>query len=169
MKIARGLSVLIEYELKVKDGDVIESSAKNGPVRYVQGEGRMLSGLEQRLAGLSPGDERAGEIPARDAFGTEESLPVKEMARQDFPGDAAPAVGAVFEARSGGRGEPVAFKVVAVTKDKVTVRFLHPLVGRDIEFKVKILAVDDPKARKPGAPPPGPGVVELDLDEVQEP
>jgi FKBP-type peptidyl-prolyl cis-trans isomerase 2 len=70
VKIARGLSVLIEYELKVKAGDVIESSAKNGPIRYVQGEGRMLPGLEQRLEGLSPGDERAGEIPAREAFGT---------------------------------------------------------------------------------------------------
>jgi len=51
----------------------------------------------------------------------------------------------------------------------VTVRFLHPLVGRDIEFKVKVLAVDDPAARKPGTPPPAPGVVELDLEEVQEP
>jgi FKBP-type peptidyl-prolyl cis-trans isomerase 2 len=170
MKIARGLSVLIEYELKVKDGEVIESSERNGPLRYTQGEGKMLPGLEQRLEGLSPGDERAGEIPAREAFGTEESLPVKEMARKDFPGDAAPAVGAVFEAQArSGRNETVAFKVVAVTSDKVTVRFLHPLVGRDIEFKVKVLAVDDPKARKPGAPPPPPGVVELDLEEVQEP
>ena len=159
----------MEYELKVRNGDVIESSAKNGPIRYVQGEGKMLPGLEQRLEGLTPGDERAGEIPAREAFGTEESLPVKEMARKDFPADATPAVGAVFEARTGGRAEPVAFKVVAVTKDNVTVRFLHPLVGRDIEFKVKVLAVDDPKARKPGAPPPVPGVVELDLEEVQEP
>jgi FKBP-type peptidyl-prolyl cis-trans isomerase 2 len=168
MKIARGLSVLMEYELKVKNGDVIESSEKNGPLRYVQGDGKMLAGLEQRLEGLSPGDERAGEIPAREAFGTEESLPVKEMARGDFPGDAPPAIGTVFEARSG-RNEPVAFKVVSVTKDKVTVRFLHPRVGRDIEFKVKVRAVDDPAARKPGPPPPAPGVVELDLEEVQEP
>jgi len=158
----------MEYELKVKGGEVIESSAKNGPLRYTQGEGKMLAGLEQRLEGLSPGDERAGEIPAREAFGTEESLPVKEMARGDFPGDNPPAIGTVFEARSG-RNEPVAFKVVSVTKDKVTVRFLHPLVGRDIEFKVKVLAVDDPAARKPGTPPPAPGVVELDLEEVQEP
>jgi len=158
----------MEYELKVKGGEVIESSAKNGPLRYTQGEGKMLAGLEQRLEGLSPGDERAGEIPAREAFGTEESLPVKDMARKDFPGEAAPVVGAVFEARSG-RNEPVSFKVVSVTPEKVTVRFLHPLVGRDIAFKVKVLAVDDPKARKPGAPPPAPGVVELDLEEVEEP
>ena len=168
MKIARGLSVLIEYELKVKNGDVIESSAKNGPLRYVQGDGKMLAGLEQRLEGLSPGDERAGEIPAREAFGTEESLPVKKMTHEDFPDDNPPAIGTVFEARSG-RNEPVAFKVVSVTKDKVTVRFLHPLVGRDIEFKVKVLAVDDPAARKPGTPPSVLGVVELDLEEVQEP
>ena len=33
MKIAAGLSVQIEYELSIKGGDVIESSARSGPLR----------------------------------------------------------------------------------------------------------------------------------------
>lgn len=153
----------MEYELKVKNGDVIESSAKNGPLRYVHGEGKMLPGLEKRLEGLTVGDERSGEIPAREAFGTEDSLPLKEMARADFPDGAALAPDSVFEARSD-RNEVISFKVVALSKSSVTVRLLHPLVGRDIEYKVKVLAVDDPKS----APPLPPGVVELELDEIQE-
>jgi len=164
MKIATGLSVRIDYELKVKNGDVIESSAKSGPLRYVHGQGKMLPGLEKRLEGLSPGDERKGEIPAREAFGTEDSLPLKDMARRDFPAGAAPAPGVVFQAK-GPHGEPVSFKVVSASADKVTVRLLHPLVGRDLEFRVKVLAVDDPRH----APPLPPGVVELDLDELEEP
>ena len=131
MKIAKGLSVRIEYELKVKHGDVIESSAKSGPLRYTHGEGKMLPGLEKRLEGLAPGDERKGEIPAREAFGTEDSLPLKEMARRDFPAGALPKPGLVFEAK-GPRGETVSFKVVAANEKNVTVRLLHPLVGRDI-------------------------------------
>ena len=81
MKIASGVSVELEYELKVKGGAVLESSSRSGPLRYVHGSGKMLPGLEKRLDGLGPGDERAGEIPAREAFGTEEMLPVKEMPR----------------------------------------------------------------------------------------
>ena len=58
MKIARGRSVELAYELKVKGGAVIESSNRSGPLRYVHGDGKMLPGLEKRLEGLQPGDER---------------------------------------------------------------------------------------------------------------
>jgi FKBP-type peptidyl-prolyl cis-trans isomerase SlyD len=167
MKIAKGLIVRIDYELKVKNGAVIESSAKSGPLRYQHGDGKMLPGLEKRLEGLSAGEERQGEIPAREAFGTEDALPLKEMGRADFPAGTAPQPGLVFEAK-GPHGEAVSFKVVAATDQKVTVRLLHPLVGRDLEFRVKVLSVDDPP-RAGSAPPLPPGVVELDLEELEEP
>jgi FKBP-type peptidyl-prolyl cis-trans isomerase 2 len=169
MVIAKGLSVRIEYELKVKGGEVIESSAKSGPLQYVHGDGKMLAGLEKRLEGLAQGDQRSGEIPAREAFGTEDSLPLKEMERKDFAAESTPTPGLVFQAK-GPRGEAVSFKVVSATADKVTVRLLHPLVGRDLQFKVKVLSVDDPRrAVGKGAPPLPPGIVELDLDEIKDP
>jgi FKBP-type peptidyl-prolyl cis-trans isomerase SlyD len=163
MKIASGLAVRMEYELKVVGGDVIESSKKSGPLRYVHGIGKMLPGLERRIEGMSPGEERRGEIPARDAFGSEDSLPLKEMARNEFPAGTKPTEGLVFEAKSE-RGDAIFFKVVSVTEQKVTVRLMHPLVGRDLAYWVKILSVDDPTAK----PPLPPGVVELDLEEIQE-
>jgi FKBP-type peptidyl-prolyl cis-trans isomerase SlyD len=166
MKIATGLAVDIEYELKVKGGDVIESSSRSGPLRYVHGDGKMLPGLEKRLAGLSPGDEKRGDIPAAEAFGTEDKLPIKEMPRAAFPAGADLKVGSVFGAKDPVTGAPVQFKVISIDGESANVRLLHPLVGRDIEFRVKVLSVRDPKA--PVKPPPPPGVVELDLDDVQE-
>ena len=162
MKIARGLTVEIDYELRVKGGAVVESSTRSGPLRYTHGQGKMLAGLERRLEGLAPGDEKRGEIPAAEAFGKEESLPTMEMTRADFPASAKLDAGAVFEAKSR-TGEPVHFKVIAVNGDAVTTRLLHPLVGRDLEFRVKVLAVSDPRK-----PPPPPGAVELDADEILE-
>ena len=50
--------------------------------------------------------------------------------------------------------------------DVAKVRLLHPLVGRDIEYRVKVLAVRDPAVRN--VPPPVPGVVELDPEEILE-
>jgi FKBP-type peptidyl-prolyl cis-trans isomerase 2 len=162
MKIAAGLSVRIDYELSVKGGDVIESSARSGPLTYVHGQGRMLPALESRLVGLSPGDEKKGEIPAREAFGTEESMPIKDMSRKDFPKDAKLEAGSSFEAKGPG-GAPVRLKIVSATGDVVKTRLLHPLVGRDLAFRVKVLAVSDAKK-----PPPPPGVVELDADDLKE-
>jgi FKBP-type peptidyl-prolyl cis-trans isomerase SlyD len=162
MKIAAGLSVQIDYELAVKSGDVLESSARSGPLRYVHGQGKMLPGLESRLLGLSPGDEKRGEIPAREAFGSEESQPIKEMPRTDFPKDAKLEAGAVFQAKSPS-GEPLRLKIVSVAGSKVQARLLHPLVGRDLVFRVKVLAVGDPSR-----PPPPPGVLELDVEDLKE-
>jgi FKBP-type peptidyl-prolyl cis-trans isomerase SlyD len=162
MKVAAGLFVEIEYELSVKGGDVIESSARSGPLRYVQGQGKMLPGLESRLVGMGPGEEKRGEIPAREAFGSEDSLPVKEMARRDFPKEAKLEAGSVFEAKSP-KGEALRLKIVSATSDKVKARLLHPLVGRDLVFRVKVLTVGDPRR-----PPPAPGVVELDADDLKD-
>jgi FKBP-type peptidyl-prolyl cis-trans isomerase SlyD len=166
MKIARGRSVELEYELKVKGGAVIESSTRSGPLRYVHGDGKMLPGLEKRLEGLEPGDERKGEIPAAEAFGTEASLPVKEMARSVFPAGAKIEPGAIFEAKDPASGAPIQFKVISATAQVANVRLMHPLVGRDIEYRVTVLAVRDAAAT--GRPPPVPGVVELDPDELAE-
>lgn len=166
MKVGPGRAVEIEYELKVKGGEVIESSDKTGRLRYVHGDGRMLAGLEKRLEGLGPGDEQKGVLPAKEAFGTEESLPVKEMPRSAFPKDAKLEAGTVFEAKDPASGSPVRFKMLSVGGDLVRVRLLHPLVGREIEYRVRIIAVRDPSQKN--VPPPPPGVVELDADEIQE-
>jgi FKBP-type peptidyl-prolyl cis-trans isomerase 2 len=170
MKIERGLHVRIEYQLKVKNGDVIESSATTGPLRYTHGEGKMLPGLEQRLEGLSPGDERAGEIPAREAFGTAESLPTRQIPVSEFPAGTTPTPGLIFEAKAkAGSADVVTFEVVSLTAAAVTVRLLHPLVGRDLEYQVKVLSVEAPNApRAAGVPPPAPGVVELDVNDLKE-
>ena len=167
MKIGAGRTVELEYELKVKGGEVIESSVRSGPLRYVHGDGKMLAGLEKRLGGLSPGDEKQGEVPASEAFGTEDSLPVTEMARSAFPNGTKLVPGAVFEAKDPASGTPVRFKILSVDDAAAKVRLLHPLVGRDIEFRVKVLAVRD--SSTPGnRPPPVPGMVELDPDEMPE-
>ena len=144
MKVQKGNRIKMEYELGVEGGDTIESSATRGPLEYVHGSGSMLAGLEARIEGLETGDEKEGVIPAAEAYGTEDSLPTKELARADFPSDDAVEMGKVFEA-SDPAGNPVSFKVVAIDGDAVTVRFLHPLAGKNIRFKVKILSIAAPE------------------------
>src|SRR5262245_13316237 len=166
MKIARGMVAELEYELKIKGGGVLESSARTGPLRYVHGDGKMLPGLEKRLEGLAPGDERSGESPAREAFGTEERLPIKEGPAAGVRVGAALGAGSVVERKDPALASQVRFKIISIANDVATVRLPHPLVGRDIEYRVKVLAVRDPSARS--VPPPVPGVVELDPEEILE-
>jgi FKBP-type peptidyl-prolyl cis-trans isomerase SlyD len=165
MKIAKGMAVRLHVTLTTTDGQVIESSDKSGPVDYVHGHGQMLAGLEKAVEGLEAGAAREGVIGAKDAFGTEESMPTKQMPRAEFPKDAKLEVGMQFEAK-GPQGQPIVFKVVTAGDKEVTVRFLHPLAGKDINYKVKVIGVKDPKVSLP--PPPPAEAVELGADELKE-
>lgn len=162
MKIETGYKVRIEFDLRVKGGDKIEHSV----VEYIQGEGKILPAIEKRLAGLVIGQEKAGDIPASEAI-TEESLPTKEIARSEFPKDAKLSVGQTFEAK-GPEGGAVTFKLVKVDKDKVTVRFMHPLVGKDLSFKVKVLMIEDPKAKKRAVAVPPPPAAALGIEDISD-
>ena len=156
LKITQGSIVRLEYELKVKGGEVIETSEKSGAIRYVHGEGKMLPALEARLDGMGVAEEKKGTIPASEAF-PEEKLPVTEMLKKEFPAGAALEVGMGFEAKNA-QGQSISFKIVKLEGDKVHVKLFPPLAGRDLEFRVKVLGIDDPKAgkREGIAPPPPP-------------
>lgn len=159
MEIKKGEKVRLEYELRVRGGEVIESSKNSGPILYEHGAGRMLPALEKQLEGLAIGAEKRGVIPAAEAF-PEALLPTRELPRGEFPADAKLEPEQVFEARDP-RGQAISFKIVATTTTTVTVRFLHPLTGKDLEFYVKVLMIDDPTSRRREAiaPPPMPADV----------
>jgi FKBP-type peptidyl-prolyl cis-trans isomerase SlyD len=152
MKVSAGSGVRIEVELKVKGGDVIESSSKSGPIEYRHGNGQMLMGLEKLLEGLEPGAEKSGVLAPEDAFGTEESQPTMQLPRAEFPKDAKITQGERFEAK-GPTGSPMMLRVIEVDEKFVTAKVVHPLAGKEIEFKVKIVSVKPPLPTKPPPPP----------------
>jgi FKBP-type peptidyl-prolyl cis-trans isomerase 2 len=150
MNVTKDRVVRIDCELRVGGGEVIESSSKTGPVEYKHGTGRMLSALEAKLEGMTVGEEKAGVIPAAEAFGAEE-LPNMTIPRASFPAETKVEVGARFEAKSP-QGSPVNLEVVSIDAETITARVVHPLAGKDLEFKVKVISVRPP-------PPPVPSSV----------
>jgi len=159
MKVSAGHLVRIDCELRVAGGEVIESSAKTGPIEYKHGGGQMLAALESRLAGLSAGDEKSGTIPAAEAFGTEANQPKMSIPRTSFPAAATIEIGSRFEAK-GPQGTPVTLEVLKVTSEAVSAKVVHPLAGKDIEFKIKILGV-----RK--GPPPVPKSTAVEITDLE--
>jgi FKBP-type peptidyl-prolyl cis-trans isomerase 2 len=169
LKVTKDCRVRISYELKFSSGEVLESSQKTGPIDYVHGETKLLPVFQQRIEGMSVGEEKEGVIPAREVFGDETSMPTETMKRASFPKDAALAVGAMFSAKRPG-GDSVQLKVTAVTAEEVTVRVMPDLTGKDLAFKVKVLVIDDPHAKKrEGVAPPPPPAAALAVDVEPDP
>ena len=146
MKISCGKLGTMEYGLRLDGGELLESSEERGPIKYVQGSGQMLKGLEVRVEGLSAGDEHEGEVPAAEAYGDEEDMPTLEIPAAEFPGGGAEVnPGLDFQATDP-EGNPITFTVLEVNDETVKVRLNHPLAGKAISFKVKILDVSEPQA-----------------------
>jgi FKBP-type peptidyl-prolyl cis-trans isomerase SlyD len=172
MKIAPGNIVRIEFEIRVKGGDVIESSAKSGPVQYVHGEGKLLPALEKRLEGREAGESLSGEIPAAEAIPPEDTMPTRDIPRAEFPKDVRLEIGSMFEAQIA-VGGVVNLRILEVSDSRVKVRLLPPLAGKDLAYQVKIIRIEDPVShlisvvKKP--PPPLPAAaLNIDLEPADD-
>jgi len=138
----------LEYEIRTTGGDVLESSADRGPLEFVPGRRRLLPALEQVIARLRVGDEVRGELEAARAFGDESVLPTMEISRAEFKDGEPPEPGKKYEAKTADGGA-VVFRVLSSDERFVHVRLLHPLADADLEYRFKLIAVDDPSLPPP--------------------
>lgn len=152
VKIETGRRVTVRVELSVVGGGSLEKKT----VEYIQGSGTMLPALEKLLTGLEKGGKLDGVLKAKEAFGAVQ-LPSKKIKRTEFPKDAKLTAGEQFAAKDDHKND-VVLQIEKVDKDEVEVRFLHPLSDKDIQYKLEVVQVSDPR------PPPVP-VAALDLEE----
>ncbi|NTV95001.1 MAG: peptidylprolyl isomerase [Thiobacillus sp.] len=142
--VAPGTEVRIDYTA-LADNRVIDSTAEGGPVSFVVGAGTMMPGLEVALLGMAAGEEKTFEVAARDAYGEADPGAVKRVPLSILPPDLKPQPGMELEVRAGG-GDLMKAVVKAVEGDRVVLDFNHPLAGKSLTFKVKLLSVGATKA-----------------------
>ncbi|ACY13144.1 FKBP-type peptidyl-prolyl cis-trans isomerase [Haliangium ochraceum] len=147
MKIENGRRVRLKVQLKAVGGDIIEKSV----VEYIHGGGTMLPGLERVLDSMESGTKKEGVIQAANAFGDPSFQREKRMSRKEFPKDAKLKVGDRFVAKGVDNQQNVVLEISKVGSDEVRVQLRHPLADNDIEYKVHVLQVTDP--RPPPLPP----------------
>lgn len=149
MEIREGDVVTIEFSLRNSDGEVLESTAAQGPISFKLGSDRMLPGVAQAITGMKIGEQREGRI-APGALVPLDALPPRRVLLSEFPPGVKPGLGDRFQAKDAD-GKPVTFEVVKQTDEAVEVVLLHPLHDTEVHYEVKVLA-----ARKSNLPPPPP-------------
>jgi FKBP-type peptidyl-prolyl cis-trans isomerase 2 len=110
----------------------------------------MLPGLETLLEGLESGAKREGVLKAKDASGNPSMHPLKKMKRDEFPKDAKIDIGETLIAKGQNDNMNVVLRIEDIEGDTVSVRLVHPLAEKDIQYSVEVVQVSDPR------PPPVP-------------
>ncbi len=160
MKIENGRRVTLKVDLSVAGGQQLEKST----VEFIQGSGKLLPALEAVIEGLEKGAKRDGTLKAKDAFGNPALHPLKKMKRSEFPKDAKLTIGEKMVAASDDKAHMnIILQIEKVSGDDVDVRLVHPLAEKDLDYKVEVVNVTDPR------PPPMPAkalALEPDAEET---
>lgn len=146
MKIQDNCVVAIHYTLTNDAGDVIDTSEGRDPLRYLQGHGNIIPGLEQALLGKTAGDSLNVVVEAEDAYGPVQDSLVQAVPRDAFDGVDVIEVGMQFQAQTS-QG-PIPVTVIAVDDSTVTLDGNHELAGVRLNFAVQIAEVREASAEE---------------------
>jgi FKBP-type peptidyl-prolyl cis-trans isomerase SlpA len=140
-QVCNGREVTLHFELALADGDIVDSNFSGRPVTFRLGDGNLPPAFEEVIYGLRSGAEQTANVAADHAFGPHNPHNVQTFPRSRFAADLAMAAGLVinFTDQAGNEQAGVIMKCDA---SHVTVDFNHPLAGREIRFRVKILSVN---------------------------
>jgi peptidylprolyl isomerase len=122
-----------DEELAREEG-IYDESRTYGPRLVVVGEGFVLRGLDERLPGTPFNEEVEIEIPPEEAFGERNLADVQMIAYRILRSKGInPYVGAEIEID----GRPAVIRSVGA--GRVQVDYNHPLAGRQILYKIKVV------------------------------
>jgi FKBP-type peptidyl-prolyl cis-trans isomerase SlyD len=139
MQITQDAVALIHYTLTDDEGATIDSSAGGEPLAYIHGNGNLIPGLERELEGKSEGDQLEVKITPADGYGEFDKSLIQRVPRRSLKGVGNLHVGMQLHAQSE-RGTR-AVTVTQLVGDMVTLDGNHPLAGKNLNFKVEIVAV----------------------------
>lgn len=139
--IQRGVAVVLNYEIRLPDNRVVDTTFDTEPFSFTLGDGSFAPILEESLIGLPLGEHTRILLTPEFAFGTPDPSMIHEMPRADVPNHLALALDDVVEFDLP-NGDAVAGTIRAINEDTLLVDFNHPLAGMNIQLVVHVLAID---------------------------
>jgi peptidylprolyl isomerase len=140
MEVAPGRVVTVEYTVRLADGRVIDSTGGCGPIAILVGAGQLFPALEERLAGMQPGETRDVGIPASEAYGEWRAELVRELPRDRLPPELELRVGEEYRLKAPD-GKALRFRLLGVDGASVRADFNSPGAGQDLLATVTVVAV----------------------------
>ena len=143
--ITKNKHVTVSYELRTAaDAEPIETADASTPLEFICGQGQTLEYFEMNLLNLNTGNSFDFKIPAANGYGEVNEDMIVELPKDIFaeveadelqPGNTLPMQDSLGRHLNG--------TIAEVGDDFVKMDFNHPMAGKDLYFKGKVLAVRD--------------------------
>ena len=146
--IAQGSQVTLHFSVALADGHIVDSNFEGAPANFRVGDGNMMPGFEAKLIGLQEGDEIEVLLAPDQAFGPVNEENVHRLPRSRFNQFLDEEYNELQTGAVVSFKDPGGFDLPGVVREKlenaVIVDFNHPLAGKDIVFKARIVSVIPP-------------------------
>lgn len=139
MAAQNGNKVKVHYTGTLNDGTQFDSSVGREPLEFTVGSGQVIAGFDAAVLDLEPGQSRTVNIPADQAYGQVRAELVMQVPRTKLPPDMKFEVGQELYLPQGASFVPV--QVVATDDETVTLDANHRLAGKDLTFKIELVAI----------------------------
>lgn len=134
-------TVTVEYTGTFDDGTVFDSSATHGaPLVFEIGTRQVIRGFEDGVLGMKKGEEKTITIEPEKAYGISHPQLIRVVPVDEFPADVKLVPGKTLLA-SLNDGKQVPVTVKSMTEKEITFDFNHPLAGKTLHFKLKLLEI----------------------------
>jgi len=140
--IGNASRVTLHFSLSLEDGSVIDSNFDQTPATLSIGDGNLPLGFEEHLLGMSGGQKASFTVLPEKAFGQHNPSNIQHVKRNSFAADMELSEGLVVSFADANKGE-LPGVIQTIGEDEVTVDFNHPLAGKNLIFKVEIVAVEN--------------------------
>lgn len=134
-----GSKVKVHYTGTLNDGKVFDSSEGKQPLEFTIGENQVIPGFENGVKEMKLNEEKTIKINAKDAYGERDERMVVSVPKDKFPPEVQ-ARGTLI--LNGPNGERLHAVVKEVKNDIVLIDLNHPLAGKELNFKVKVVAIN---------------------------
>jgi len=139
MTVKKGDKIKVEYTGSLEDGTVFDTSEGKEPLEFEVGSGQIIKGFDEAVIGMKKGEEKTINIKPEDAYGPQNAQLTKKIPKSQLPQDQEPKPGMVLGIQTPD-GQQIPARIVQVSEEDITIDLNHPLAGKTLTFKIKIVS-----------------------------
>jgi len=142
--VKKGDKIKVDYEGRLDSGEIFDSSQHgehSHPLEFEVGSGSVIKGFDEGILGMKVGEEKNITIKPEEAYGSHNQSLLRKIPRAQIPlkEELKPGM-MLMMGTPDGQKFPV--RIAEVTNDEVILDLNHPLAGKTLHFRIKILEIN---------------------------
>lgn len=131
--------VKVHYTGTLNDGSVFDSSEGKEPLEFTIGENRVIKGFEDGVQDMKLNQEKTIKIKPEEAYGARDERMVVSVPREKLSNEIEKGQKLILK---GPEGQQLPAVITGITEETVKIDLNHPLAGKELNFKVKVVGIN---------------------------